>query len=210
MKFSPLLLIFLTGVLSAAPSLEFRDGENVVLLGDGFIEREQYAGWIELAATTQFPDRNVTFRNLGWSAYLPDGKSRNGLSLLQAGREPADEGWNQLLKQLSETKPDVIILGYGTAASLPGGSPPDEFRASLTRLLDEAPKATGKQTRFLILGIPPSANNGRPVIEVILSETATQRNIPFVSMEDLAKDPSLFQNPIHLTPDGYKAAARII
>ena len=210
MKFSPLLLIFLTGALSAAPSFEFRDVENVVLLGDGFIEREQYAGWIELAATTQFPDRNVTFRNLGWSADLPDGKSRNGLSLLQAGREPADEGWNQLLKQLSETKPDVIILGYGTAASLPGGSPPDEFRASLTRLLDEAPKATGKQTRFLILGIPPSANNGRPVIEVILSETATQRNIPFVSMEDLAKDPSLFQNPIHLTPDGYKAAARII
>ena len=39
MKFSPLLLIFLTGALSAAPSFEFRDGENVVLLGDGFIER---------------------------------------------------------------------------------------------------------------------------------------------------------------------------
>jgi putative heme-binding domain-containing protein len=29
-------------------------------------------------------------------------------------------------------------------------------------------------------------------------------------MEDLANDPSHFQNPIHLTPDGYKAAARII
>ena len=210
MKFSPLLLIFLNGVLFAAPSFEFRDGENVVLLGDSFIEREQYSGWIELAATTQFPDRNVTFRNLGWSADLPDGKSRNGLSLVQAGREPAGEGWNQLLKQLSEYKPDVIVLGYGTAASLPGGSPPDEFRASLTRLLDEAPKATGKQTRFLILGIPPSANNGRPAIESALSETATQRNIPFVSMEDLSKDPSHFQNPIHLTDDGYKAAARII
>ena len=213
MKLLSLLTLFLSifqHSASAAPRFEFKEGEKVAFLGDSFIEREQYAGWIELAATTQFPDRNVTFRNLGWSADTPAGHSRNGLSLVQAGNEPAGEGWNQLLKQLSEYKPDVIVLGYGTAASLEGGSPPDEFRANLTRLLDEAPKATGKETRFLILATPPRADNNRPPIEAILSETAAQRNIPFVSMEELAKDPALFQNPIHLTVDGYKAAARII
>lgn len=213
MKLLSILTLFLSIPLhsaSAAPRFEFKDGEKVVFLGDSFIEREQYAGWIELAATTQFPDRNVTFRNLGWSADTPAGDSRNGLSLVQAGREPAGEGCNQLLKQLSEYKPDVIVLGYGTAASLPGGNDPETFRANLTRLLDEAPKATGKETRFLILGTPPRAEKNRLAIENILTETATQRNIPFVSMDDLAKNPALFQNPIHLTPDGYKAAARII
>lgn len=213
MKFISLLTLFLSVSLhhaSAAPRFEFKEGEKVALLGDSFIEREQYAGWIELAATTQFPDRNVTFRNLGWSADTPAGDSRNGLSLLQAGLEPAGEGWSQLLKQLSEYKPDVIMLGYGTAASLPGGSDPETFRANLTRLLDEAPKATGKETRFLFLGTTPRAENDRLAIEAILSETAAKRSIPFVSMDELAKNPALFQNPIHLTPDGYKAAARII
>jgi putative heme-binding domain-containing protein len=211
------ILCFLTLFLSIFPHIasanarfEFKEGEQVALLGDGLIEREQYVGWIELAATTQFPDRNLTFRNLGWSADTPAGDSRNGLSQLQAGREPADEGWKQLLAQLSQYKPDVIVLGYGTAASLPGGSSPDTFRQTLTRLLDEAPKATGKDTRFIILGTPPSSNNHRAAIEAILTETAANRSIPFVSMDDLAKHPSVFQNPIHLTPDGYKAAARII
>ena len=213
MKLLSLLTLFLSVLLhraSAAPRFEFMDGEKVVFLGDSFIEREQYAGWIELAATTQFPERNVTFRNLGWSADTPAGDSRNGLSLVQAGREPAGEGWSQLLKQLTEYKPDVIVLGYGTAASLPGGSAPDEFRADLTRLLDEAPKAIGKEARFLILGTMPRADGNRPAIETILSEIAAKRSIPFVSMDELAKDPSHFQNPIHLTPDGYKAAARLI
>lgn len=195
---------------TAAPRFEFKEGEGVVLLGDSFIEREQYVGWIEIAATTQFPDRHVTFRNLGWSADTPAGDSRKGLSLLQAGREPAGEGWNQLIKQLSEYKPDVIVLGYGTAASQLGGNTPEEFLTNLTRLLDEAPKATGKATRFLILGTPPSANERRQAFETILSETATKRNIPFVGMDELAGNPAHFQNPIHLTPEGYKAAARII
>ena len=105
----------------AESRFEFREGDRVALLGDAFIEREQYEGWIELAATTAFPDRTVTFRNLGWSADTPAGASRNGLSPLQAGLEPADEGWKQLELQLETYKPNVLITGYGMAASLPGG-----------------------------------------------------------------------------------------
>lgn len=208
------LCTLLTGIFqlcaSAAPRVEFKDGENVVLLGDSLIEREQYVGWIELAATTQFPERQITFRNLGWSADTPAGDSRKGLSLMQAGREPAGEGWNQLIKQLSEYKPDVLILGYGTAASQRDGNTPEEFRTNLNRLLDEAPKASGKATRFIILGTPPSSNERRQAIESILSDTAARRSIPFVSLNALAGNPAHIQNPIHLTPEGYKAAARIM
>lgn len=74
-----------------APRLELREGDRVVFLGDTLIEREQYHGWIELMLTARAADRNVTFRNLGWSADTPTGTSRTGLSLMQAGREPADE-----------------------------------------------------------------------------------------------------------------------
>ena len=66
--------------LRAAAPFELKDGDRVVFLGDTFIEREQKYGWIELMLTTRFPDRRVTFRNLGWSADLPNGESRLGLS----------------------------------------------------------------------------------------------------------------------------------
>ena len=110
-------------VLSAgdAPArLELREGDRVVLLGDTLIEREQYHGWIELMLTARFAERNVTFRNLGWSGDTPAGDSRFGLSLLQAGKEPANEGWTQLVKQLEDAKPTVVFVGYGMAASFEG------------------------------------------------------------------------------------------
>jgi putative heme-binding domain-containing protein len=217
------LLLLSAASLSAAPRFEFKDGDRVIFLGDSLIEREQYHGWIELAATTQFPDRDVTFRNLGWSADTPAGDSRNGLSLGQAGREPEGEAWRQLLKQLSEYKPNVIVLGYGMAASLDGGSEPEVFRENLERLVDEAPKATGTETSFLILGAPPrfkqpfdtlngleSSRTSLMAINAILGETARKREIHFVPLADLEQEPSFSQNGIHLTSDGYKAVARLI
>lgn len=227
MKNLNLALIFLlSNIASATGGFELHNGDRVVFLGDAFIEREQYAGWIELAATTQFPDRDVTFRNLGWSADTPGGDSRNGLSLVQAGREQQGEGWRQLLKQLSEYKPDVIVIGYGMAAALPGGISPEKFGEDLNRLLDEAPKACGKETRFLILGAPPrmvqpfdrdskledfrTARTALVEINGVLSHAAEERGVPYVSFAELEGHDGLSQNGIHLNDAGCKAAARII
>ena len=73
-------LILLTPVFAfaAAPvkPFELRDGDRVVFLGDTLIERETHYGYVELMMTLRFPYRNVTFRNLGWSADTPEGQSR--------------------------------------------------------------------------------------------------------------------------------------
>ncbi len=221
--FPSVLVPALVGAAFAAPAFEFHDGDRVAFLGDAFIEREQYEGWIELALTTRFPGNSVTFRNLGWNADLPTGDSRNGLSLLQAGLEPPEEGWRQLLNQLTTYKPNVIVLGYGMAASLSGGMSPEEFQAALERLLDSAPEAAGGPVRFLILGTPPrfevpghgadaleNHRNSLAAINRALHETATKRNIPFVALNNLEQNPAFTQNGIHLTGEGYKAAARHI
>ncbi|MBU6401879.1 MAG: hypothetical protein KGS61_16305, partial [Verrucomicrobia bacterium] len=50
---------------------ELREGDRVVFVGDTLVEREQEYGYLEARMTAQFPDRNVTFRNLGWSADTP-------------------------------------------------------------------------------------------------------------------------------------------
>ncbi len=218
----------------AESRFEFRDGDRVALLGDAFIEREQYEGWIELAATTAFPDRTVTFRNLGWSADTPAGASRAGLSPLQAGMEPPDEGWKQLELQLETYKPNVLITGYGMAASLPGGQTPEEFKRDFERLLDRAAKLEGG-VRVVVLGAPPRfprpgefpapgppgepetpANAQREslaAINQVLREVAEQRGHPFVSFDFLAgtAHPDTYsENGIHLSSRGYRIVAGVI
>src|SRR5437870_6469394 len=130
---------------AAAPPFELRDGDRVVLIGDTLIEREQHYGWIELALTTRFPDRNVTFRNIGWSADTPAGDSRFGLSLLQAGLEPPDEGWKQLREQIRQLRPSVVILGYGMASSFDGEKGLPKFVADYNRLLDTIQEFVGAE-----------------------------------------------------------------
>ena len=164
---SPRLLFFLLAVCAAATTkaapaqFDLRAGDRVVFLGDGFIEGEQYQGWIELMLTTRFADRNISFRNLGWSGDTPAGDSRLGRSLLQAGKEPADEGWNQLLRQITEAKPTVVFIGYGMASSFDGAAGLTKFRADYTRLLDAVARAS-PGVRFVLLSPLRHENLGAP------------------------------------------------
>ena len=60
-------LVIFVSLAGAADKLELKDGDRVVLLGNTLIEREQRHGYWELALTIAYPDKNITFRNLGWS-----------------------------------------------------------------------------------------------------------------------------------------------
>jgi hypothetical protein len=114
--------IFLLAVLcpalafAAAPQkpFELRDGDRVVFLGDALMEREKDYGYIELMMTLRFPDRNVTFRNLGWSTDTPVGISRVSFDW------PKGEGemFRVLMEQVRQVQPTVMVLGYGMASSL--------------------------------------------------------------------------------------------
>ncbi len=209
----------------AGARFELREGDRVVLLGDTLIEREQQYGWVELMLTARFPDRNVTFRNLGWSGDTPVGDSRFGLSLLQAGREPADEGWTQLLKQLEDAKPTVVFVGYGMASSFDGEAGRGKFKANYARLLDALAKiAPG--ARVVLLGPVRHENLGSPWanaaphnaelerVNAVVREIATQRQAIFFSLYDALRAPmergervggaKLTDNGIHLNSAGYR------
>jgi putative heme-binding domain-containing protein len=206
----------------AAP-FELRDGDRVVLLGDTLIEREQHFGFLELAMTTRFPDRNVTFRNIGWSADTPAGDSRFGLSLLQAGGEPADEAWKQLCEQLKQLRPTVVVLGYGMANSFSGEAGLPRFVADMERLMDTIQsQAAPSAVRFVILSPIPHLREAAPLPDPIehnhiivkyvaaLRTIAAKREAPFVSFDALADRPALSANGIHLNAAGYRAAAELL
>ena len=212
----------------APAKLELRDGDRVVFVGDALIEQEQHSGWIELMLTTRFADRAVTFRNLGWSGDTPAGASREGLSLLQAGREPAGEGWTQLVKQLEDAKPTVAFIGYGMASSFDGAAGLERFRSEYARLLDALVKISPGVRLVLVgpnrheaLGSPwvdPAAHNAQlAAYSAAIQQLAAARGAVFVPLFDAMPAPAakpaasggaLTDNGIQLNATGYRVAAQ--
>lgn len=214
-------------VAESAP-LRFADGDRVVMIGDGLIEQEQYFGWIETMITTADPLDHVTFRNLGWNGDTPAGDSRFGLSLLQAGNEPADEGWKQLQKQIDLTKPTVAMIGYGMADALeyaaaskrPGATitldqATDQFTSELERLANRV-RETSPDCRLLFLSpISPVGDSvlSRDVVDRFTEaiQTVSKKTDGYtIDLRDSATDPNQRKDAVHLNEAGYKAIANDI
>jgi len=207
---------------------ELREGDRVMFLGDTLMERAQDHGWIELMLTTRFADRNVTFRNFGWSADTPKGDSRLGRSLLQAGHEPEGEGWKLLVNQIEEARPTVVFLGYGMANSFDGEAGLARFRENYLRLLDVIERVSPGVRLVLLspirheaLGPPwpdPTAHNAElKLYSRAIGEIAALRHAAFVPLDHLSaarttgsSEAKLTDNGIHLNDRGYRVAAEAI
>ncbi len=101
----------------------------MVLVGGTFIEREQSHGYWEAAFTTAYPDRQITFRNLGWSGDTVWGESR--------GLFEPHLGYQQLVEQVQATEPTVLILGYGQNEAGRGPAGVEEFSRQYEKLLQD-------------------------------------------------------------------------
>ncbi len=213
---------------SPAPAFDLRDGDRVVFLGDALIEREQYQAWVEVMLTSRFADRAITFRNLGWNGDTPAGDSRFGLSLLQAGKEPAGEGWRQLVRQIEEAKPTVVFVGYGMASSFDGAAGLAKFQGDYARLLDVIAK-TSPGARLVLLAPIPHENLGAPWPDGAdhnaslaryaraVGELAAARQARFIPLfehwqlgRQAAGAAKLTQDGIHLTAAGYRILAEVV
>ncbi len=116
--------------ISAPPApFELKDGDRVVWIGNTLVEREQRYGYWETALLAAFPDRNITFRNLGWSGDTVFGDAR-------AGFDNAAKGFERLVNLTLELKPTVIFVSYGTNESFEGEKGLEKFEKGLNKLLD--------------------------------------------------------------------------
>ncbi|WP_158265151.1 SGNH/GDSL hydrolase family protein [Blastopirellula marina] len=197
------------------------DGERVLLLGNTFIEREQRSGYIETALTAAYPDRNITFRNLGWSGDNVYGRSR-------ARFGNVDEGWRHLNESLDLVKPTAAIVCYGSNAAFAGEEGLDEFRAGYARLLDAVGRHT---TKIMLVSPPPQEDLGRPLpnpekqnanlakYSAAIRDIAYDREYAFVDLfaalgekmeRGIEGKANLTSNGVHLTEYGYWEAARAI
>jgi lysophospholipase L1-like esterase len=60
-------LAVLLGLASSSPAADFffKDGDNVVMIGDSITEQHLYSNYVEMFTVTRFPKWKLTFRNTG-------------------------------------------------------------------------------------------------------------------------------------------------
>jgi putative heme-binding domain-containing protein len=193
------------------------------MIGDTLIEREGAYGFIEERLTTQFPERNIQFRNLGWSGDTPQGTARASFDFDKPGK-----GFEKLKEDILAARPSVVILGYGMASSLEKpAATPARFKAEMLQLMDAIQAVTtNSSVRFILLSPIRHEEFGMDAEEIakhnvtlgqytkVLEEIADSRNCAFVSLFDALarseKTGALTDNGIHLNGRGYARAAEVI
>src|SRR6476659_1950789 len=103
----------LAAAIAAPPPLELRDGDRVVWIGNTLVEREQGYGYWETLLTARYPERNISFRNLGWSGDTVWAESRGVF-------DPPEKGFQRLIAGATGLKPTVLFISYGTSESFEG------------------------------------------------------------------------------------------
>ena len=197
--------------------IELQDGDIVAFIGNTFVEREQSYSYLETLLRTRWPDRKISFRNLGWSGDTVYGASRGYF-------EGADAGFARLTKIVHGLKPTVVFIGYGMGESFDGEAGLPNFRSGLERMLDMLKPVGARET--VLIGPIQHENLGPPLPDPAehnkwlrayadaMKDVAKGRGHRFVDLFDLTQprtdSPPLTDNGIHLNGRGYWSAARAI
>jgi lysophospholipase L1-like esterase len=152
-------------------------GDRVALVGGGLIERARLNGYLESALTLGAGPKvsGLKFRNLGWSGDTVFNDARSYFGKPKEGRD-------RLKKIISEWKPSVVLLNYGSEVALSSGSAwTDEPAASKRsagswdesiavflegygKMLEEIRKGVGDDLReIVVISPPPLENLGSPL-----------------------------------------------
>lgn len=218
--FLPLLCVMLITPHKSATAepLKINNGDRIVFVGATFIERDGRYGCIEALFTSQFPDYDLTFRNLGWSG-------DNVFGIARASFDSIARGYERLIAQANEAKPNVLLMSYGQNESFKGRAGLDEFITGYTKLLDDL---ASTNARFVLVSPTLQENMGAPLPDptthnadiALYTEAiralAKKQDIPFVDMTKLLpisnkipKNPRT-DNGLHFTEEAYWEVARLL
>lgn len=224
-----LLMLLPTAVIAAEkPKVEFLDGDRIVFVGNEFFEREADRCYIETELTTRFPDKNLTFRNLGYSGDTVRADARN-LCSGWAVFGPADQGFDRLKNLVEHIKPTLIFVAYGMNESFEGPKGIAPFEQGLGRMLDMLTSSSSPGMRIVLVSPIRHENLGAPLpdptehnknIELYISameKIAQERGEAFINLFEALGDGTKdeFHTPftfdgIHMTPYGYWRAAMVM
>lgn len=198
-----------------AAAFELQDGDRVVFLGNSLFENDLPYGYLELALTTRWPNRNVTYRNIGWNGDTVWGDARSYIT-----NPPT--AYDLLIQQLTNAKPTVVFIAYGGIEAQEGEAGLPRFNQGLNKLLDKIEQLGAKAV--LLSPIPVmSDSNPEEVAKrnamlqryaADIAKTASARGQQYIDVfspiQARSKQVSLSDNGVHLNEAGYYYLASTI
>lgn len=203
------------GAESTNSPFELKNGDRVVFLGSSLFENDFQYGYLELALTTRWPDREVTFRNLGWTGDNVYGVARSTIT-----NPPT--GYDLLMEHLTKAQPTLVFVAYGGIEAQDGEAGLPSFTEGLGKLLDKIDQL-GAQV-ILVSPIPilaadsaQSLTKRNAMLEVYASaieKMASARGKRYIDIfkpiQAISKQTPLTDNGIHLNETGYYQLAMIL
>jgi glucose/arabinose dehydrogenase len=215
-----LLTLTVAPIFSAeAPNYELHKGDRIILVGNTFAERMQYYSHFETLLHARFPELELVFHNLGFSA--------DELTL-----RPRQAHFNDHGHRLNDEKPDVVLAAFGFNESFAGPAGLAKFTADLEDFIKvtTTTKYNGANAPRLVLLSPiahedlknPHVIDGKKNNENIrlytdaMAQVAKTHNILFVDLFTPSKQlyegsgHPLTINGIHLSDEGYRQLAPVM
>lgn len=191
---------------------ELKNGDRVVFLGNSLFENDMQFGYLELALTTRWPDREVTYRNIGWSGDNVFGQARSNFT-----NPPTP--YELLMKQITDAKPTLVFIAYGGIEAQDGETGLAHFQQGLNQLLDKIDQLGAKS----ILLSPIPILSGQPVESIAqrnamleryaaaIAKMAAERSKRYIDIfkpvQEAGKKAVITENGIHLNATGYYCLA---
>jgi len=204
------ILIFLNTLATAqtkppAEPFSLKDGDRVVFLGNSLLENDVLHGYLELALTTRWPTRNVTFRNIGWSGDNVFGDTRSYFT-----NPPTS--YELLMQQITDAKPTLVFVAYGGVEAQEGEAGLAHFNEGLNKLLDKIEELGAKAVLLspipVLSTINAAARNAMlQRYAAAIATTAAERGARYVDVFnpilEIQKKTKITDNDIHLDETGY-------
>jgi glucose/arabinose dehydrogenase/lysophospholipase L1-like esterase len=214
---SLLSVLALFGATATVDALDVNKGEHIVLLGNTLAERMQHHGWLETYAQLAMPEKELVFRNHGFSGDKVDKRPRN-------------RGFIDPHTYLTISKADVIFSFFG--ANEAWDKNPDGYKGILSKWIDETKgkQYNGKSAPRIVLFSPiahenlesPNLPDGKEqnkhlaAYAAATAEVAKEKKVEYVDLFASSKDlyaknkEALTINGIHLTSEGNRQIAQAI
>ena len=206
----------------AETPLTVNPGDKIVVIGNTFAERMSFFGHYETRLHARYPEHQLVFRNLGWSAD-------------EVALRPRQDKFEDHGHRLEDHKPQVIIAAFGFNESFGGEKGLPRFEQQLTDFIKTTTTTSydGKSPPRLVL-LSPIANEDRTDRKILagtwnnarlemytsaMKKIADEHKVACVDLfhptlklfaESTASKKFLTINGVHLSDAGYAALSPIM
>ena len=212
-------VLFIVATFSSKADFPFENGDRICYIGSGLADRMQHDGWLETLLQSRLSDKQLVFRNLGFT----------GDTIFS---QPRNKGFTPTETYLAHCEADVLFVFFGFNESFAGGEKLPVFKRRYTEMIEsyQALKPNRATAVRLVLfspiahedlndsNLPDGSENNARIAQYaeVIGEIAASKSLPFVDLFSATQ--SLYQtnsepltiNGVHLNEEGNRQVAEVI